>query len=32
MVKNKYKGWLYLLPAILFLAVFMVHPLIDVLF
>ena len=32
MVKNKYKGWLYLLPAILFLAVFMVYPLIDVLF
>ncbi|MBR3719615.1 MAG: sugar ABC transporter permease, partial [Firmicutes bacterium] len=32
MVKKKYKGWLYLLPAILFLAVFMVYPLIDVLF
>ncbi len=30
MDKNKFKGWLYLLPAILFLAVFMVYPLIDV--
>lgn len=28
---RKFKGWLYLLPAILFLAVFMVYPLIDVL-
>ena len=28
---EKYKGWLYLLPAILFLGVFMVYPLIDVL-
>ena len=28
--KNNLKGWLYLLPAILFLAVFMVYPLIDV--
>ena len=27
---NKYKGWLYLLPAILFLAVFMIYPLFDV--
>ena len=27
---NKYKGWLYLLPALLFLAVFMIYPLIDV--
>lgn len=27
---RKFKGWLYLLPAILFLAVFMVYPLIDV--
>ena len=27
---NKYKGWLYLLPAILFLAVFMIYPLVDV--
>ena len=24
------KGWLYLLPAVLFLGVFMVYPLIDV--
>ena len=35
-MKNKFnnsglKGWLYLLPAILFLGVFMVYPLIDVL-
>ena len=28
---NRLKGWLYLLPSILFLAVFMVYPLIDVL-
>ncbi len=28
---RKFKGWLYLLPAILFLAAFMVYPLIDVL-
>ena len=28
--KNNWKAWLYLLPAILFLAVFMVYPLIDV--
>lgn len=28
---NNLKGWLYLLPAILFLGVFMVYPLIDVL-
>ncbi len=28
--KVKVKGWLYLLPAILFLGVFMVYPLIDV--
>ncbi len=27
---NGLKGWLYLLPAILFLGVFMVYPLIDV--
>ena len=27
---NSLKGWLYLLPAILFLGVFMVYPLIDV--
>ncbi len=35
MIKNKLavyslKGWLYLLPAILFLGVFMIYPLIDV--
>ncbi len=30
MKKNKFKGWLYLLPALLFLAVFMIYPLIDV--
>ena len=30
--KNNLKAWLYLLPAILFLGVFMVYPLIDVLF
>lgn len=28
--KSNIKGWLYLLPAILFLGVFMVYPLIDV--
>ncbi|MBP3721131.1 MAG: sugar ABC transporter permease [Clostridia bacterium] len=28
--KNNWKAWLYLAPAILFLAVFMVYPLIDV--
>ena len=31
MKKNNLKGWLYLLPAILFLGVFMVYPLVDVL-
>jgi multiple sugar transport system permease protein len=31
MDKNQFKGWIYLLPAILFLAVFMVYPLVDVL-
>lgn len=31
MEKNNLKGWLYLLPAILFLGVFMVYPLVDVL-
>jgi len=31
MEKNNVKGWLYLLPAGLFLAVFMIYPLIDVL-
>ena len=30
MEQNNRKGWLYLLPAILFLGVFMVYPLIDV--
>jgi len=35
MIKKKlknsgFKGWLYLLPAILFLGGFMVYPLIDV--
>ena len=30
MDKNNLKGWLYLLPAILFLGVFMVYPLVDV--
>ena len=30
MEKNNFKGWLYLLPAMLFLGVFMVYPLIDV--
>ena len=29
-MKNNLKGWLYLLPAMLFLGVFMVYPLIDV--
>ena len=31
MEKNNRKGWLYLLPAALFLGVFLVYPLIDVL-
>ena len=31
MKKNNLKGWLYLLPAFAFLAVFMLYPLIDVL-
>ena len=30
MKKNNWKGWLYLLPATLFLGVFMVYPLVDV--
>lgn len=30
MKKNSLKGWLYLLPAILFLGAFMIYPLIDV--
>ncbi len=29
--KNQLKAWLYLLPAIVFLGIFMVYPLIDVL-
>ncbi len=31
MDKKQWKGWLYLLPALLFLGIFMVYPLIDVL-
>lgn len=31
MEKNNLKGWLYLLPAFVFLGIFMVYPLIDVL-
>ena len=31
MKQNRMKGWLYLLPAIAFLGVFMVYPLVDVL-
>lgn len=31
MDKKSFKGWLYLLPAIAFLGVFMVYPLVDVL-
>ena len=31
MENNNKKGWLYLIPAILFLGIFMVYPLIDVL-
>ena len=30
MKRNNGKAWLYLLPALLFLIVFMVYPLIDV--
>ena len=30
MKKNNLKGWLYLLPAIVFLAAFMIYPLVDV--
>ena len=30
MKNNKLKGWLYLLPAIIFLGIFMVYPLVDV--
>lgn len=31
MERNNWKGWLYLLPAMAFLGIFMVYPLIDVL-
>ena len=31
MDNRSWKGWLYLLPAIAFLGVFMVYPLVDVL-
>ena len=31
MDNNNKKAWLYLLPAVIFLAIFMVYPLIDVL-
>ena len=31
MKNSNYKAWLYLLPAIVFIGVFMVYPLIDVL-
>ena len=30
MKSNQLKGWLYLLPAMLFLGAFMVYPLVDV--
>ena len=30
MEQNNFKGWLYLLPAVAFLGVFMVYPLVDV--
>lgn len=30
-INSGFKGWLYLLPAVLFLGVFMVYPLVDVL-
>lgn len=30
MEKNQYKGWLYLLPAAIFLVAFLVYPLVDV--
>ena len=31
MDKNNWKAWLYLLPALIFLGIFMVYPLFDVL-
>ncbi|MBR5049679.1 MAG: sugar ABC transporter permease [Erysipelotrichaceae bacterium] len=30
MTHNKYKGWLYLLPALIFIILFLIYPLIDV--
>lgn len=30
MEKHNFKGWLYLIPAVLFLGVFMIYPLVDV--
>ena len=30
-MKNNLKGWLYLLPALIFLGFFMIYPLVDVL-
>ena len=30
MERNNHKAWLYLLPAVLFLGVFMLYPLVDV--
>ena len=30
MEKNNWKAWLYLLPAVLFLGIFMIYPLVDV--
>ena len=30
MTHNKYKGWLYLLPALVFIILFLIYPLIDV--
>lgn len=30
MEKQNFKGWLYLIPAVLFLGVFMIYPLVDV--
>ena len=30
MGQNKFKAWLYLLPSMIFLGIFMVYPLIDV--
>ena len=30
MEKNNLKGWLYLIPAFLFLGIFIIYPLVDV--